>query len=146
MVRIEDMPAAEAKSLLGRIGFGHLGCVGRDGRPYVVPMHYAYDGESLYLLTTEGTKTRFIADNPEVCLQVEEVKSERDWQSVMAFGRAEPITEPEAMEHAMQIISGGHASLQPALGQTQIDSWGRASRVALYRISPHTIDGRKTVA
>jgi nitroimidazol reductase NimA-like FMN-containing flavoprotein (pyridoxamine 5'-phosphate oxidase superfamily) len=109
-------------------------------------MHYAYDGESLYLLTTEGTKTRFIADNPEVCLQVEEVESERQWRSVMAFGRAEPITQPEAMEQAMQIIAAGHPSLQPALGQTQIDSWGRSSRVALYRIRPHTIDGRKTVS
>jgi len=39
-----------------------------------------------------------------------------------------------------------HPSLQPALGQTQIDLWGRASRVALYRIRPHTLDGRRTVA
>ena len=146
MVKIEDMPEAAAKSLLGRVGYGHLGCAGENGRPYVVPMHYAYDGESLYLLTTEGTKTRFIADNPEVCLQVEEVKSERQWQSVMAFGRAEAVTEPEAMEHAMGVVAAGHPSLQPALGQTQIDSWGRATHVALYRIRPHTIDGRQTVA
>ena len=146
MVKIEDMPAADAKSLLGRIGYGHLGCAGEGGRPYVVPMHYSYDGESLYLLTTEGAKTRFIADNPEVCLQVEDVKSAHEWQSVMAFGRAELITQADEMERAMQSITGSNPSLQPALGQTQIDSWGRASRVALYRISPHTIDGRKTVS
>ena len=146
MVKMEDMTEAETKSLLGRVGYGHLGCAGAGGRPYVVPMHYAYDGESLYLLTTEGAKTRFIADNPEVCLQVEEVRSEGQWQSVMAFGPAEAVTQPEAMERAMGIIAAGHPSLQPALGQTQIDAWGRASRVALYRIRPHTIDGRKTVS
>ena len=72
MLKVEDMSPAEMHALLQRESFGHLGCA-RDGRPYVVPMHYAYDGKDLYFFTTEGMKTRFIQANPQVCLQVEEV-------------------------------------------------------------------------
>ena len=38
----------------------------RDEYPYVVPMHYAFDGQDIYFFTTEGTKTEFIAANGSV--------------------------------------------------------------------------------
>jgi uncharacterized protein len=144
MLKVEDMPLEEMRALLRRIGFGHLGCA-REGRPYVVPMHYAYDGECLYLFTTEGTKTSFIEANPEVCMQVEEVESPSRWQSVMVTGQAERITKQEEKEHAMQHITTNNPTLTPALNQTQLDTWGRANEIALYRIRPAIIDGRKTV-
>jgi nitroimidazol reductase NimA-like FMN-containing flavoprotein (pyridoxamine 5'-phosphate oxidase superfamily) len=144
MLKVEDMPLEEMRALLRRIGFGHLGCA-REGRPYVVPMHYAYDGECLYLFTTEGTKTSFIEANPEVCMQVEEVESPSRWQSVMVTGQAERITKQEEKEHAMQRITESNPTLTPALNQTQLDTWGRANEIALYRIRPSIIDGRKTV-
>ena len=144
MLKVEDMPLEEMQALLRRIGFGHLGCA-REGRPYVVPMHYAYDGEYLYLFTTEGTKTSFIEANPEVCMQVEEVESPSRWQSVMVTGEAKRITGQEEKEHAMQHITTSNPTLTPALNQTQLDTWGRANEIVLYRIRPAIIDGRKTV-
>ncbi len=62
------------ESLLSRVGFCHLGCVDGRGRPYVVPMNFAYDGESVYFFTTEGMKTENMEQHPEVCLQVEEIE------------------------------------------------------------------------
>src|SRR5215210_5106332 len=133
MLKVEDMPLEEMRALLSRIGFGHLGCV-REGRPYVVPMHYAYDGECLYLFTTEGMKTSFIEANPEVCLQVEEIESASRWQSVMVTGRAERLSRQEEEEHAMQLITDSNPTLTPALNQTQLDAWQRANQTVLYRI------------
>ena len=52
MLKVEDMSPAEMHALLQRESFGHLGCA-RDNRPYVVPMHYAYDGKELYFFTTQ---------------------------------------------------------------------------------------------
>ena len=144
MLKVEDMPLEEMRALLGRIGYGHLGCA-REGRPYVVPMHYSYDGECLYLFTTEGMKTGFIEANAEVCMQVEDVESPSSWQSVMVTGRAERLTGQEEQEHAMHSITATNPTLTPALNQTQVDAWGRANEVALYRIRPAIIDGRKTV-
>src|ERR1700756_1238694 len=103
MLKVEDMSPAGMHALLQRESFGHLGC-SRDGRPYVVPMNYAYDGKELYFFTTEGMKTQFIGANPQVCLQVEEVTDSSHWRSVMVIGRAERLTNTEDTERAMQLI------------------------------------------
>ena len=138
------MAPAEMHALLQRESFGHLGCA-RGGRPYVVPMHYAYDGKDLFFFTTEGMKTQFINDNPQVCLQVEEVKDSTHWRSVMLNGKAEQITGNEEREKAMKLITERNPSLTPAISATQLDAFGRAVGIAIYRITPELIDGRKTV-
>ena len=131
-------------ALLRRESFGHLGC-SREGRPYVVPMHYAYDGKELYFFTTEGMKTQFIGVNPQVCLQVEEVSDSSHWRSVMVIGRAEQLTNKDETQRAMKTITERNPSLTPAISATQLDSMGREVDIALYRVTPEIIDGRKTV-
>lgn len=144
MLKVEDMPPAEMHTLLQTASFGHLGCA-HNGRPYVVPMHYAYDGKELYFFTTEGMKTQFMNGNPQVCLQVEEVTDTSHWRSVMVIGRAEKLTSRGEMERAMKQIAERNPSLTPAISVTQLDALGRAVDTALYRIQPEMIDGRKTV-
>ncbi|HEY0347290.1 MAG TPA: pyridoxamine 5'-phosphate oxidase family protein, partial [Pyrinomonadaceae bacterium] len=104
MLKVSDMSPAEMHALLQRESFGHLGCA-RDGRPYVVPMHYAYDGKDLYFFTTQGMKTQFIEANPQVCLQIEEVTDRTKWRSVMVIGRANELTTADEMQRAMKLIT-----------------------------------------
>lgn len=144
MLKVEDMSPAEMHALLQRASFGHLGC-SREGRPYVVPMNYAYDGKELYFFTTEGMKTQFIEANPKVCLQVEEVTDSSHWRSVMVVGQAERLTDAAETQRAMQMIVERNPSLTPAISATQLDTWGRGVDIALYRVRPELIDGRKTV-
>ena len=143
MLKVEDMTPADMHALLERESFGHLGCT-RDGRPYVVPMNYAYDGKELYFFTTAGMKTQFIQSNPQVCLQVEEITDSTHWRSVMVIGKAEQLTGNEDMQRAMKLITDRNPSLTPAISATQLDTWGRAVDIALYRITPELIDGRET--
>ena len=143
MLKVEDMSPAEMHTLLQQQSFGHLGCA-RDSRPYVVPMHYAYDGKELYFFTTQGMKTQFIQANPQVCLQVEEVSDSTRWRSVMVIGRATELSSKPELERAMKLITEKNPSLTPAVSATQVDAWGRAVDIALYRITPEIIDGRKT--
>src|SRR5438128_1306704 len=144
MLRVEDMAPAEMHALLQRESFGHLGCA-RGSRPYVVPMHYAYDGKELFFFTTQGMKTEFIVANPQVCLQVEEITDSTHWRSVMVIGKAEQITRNEEMQRAMKLITERNPSLTPAISATQLDTWGRAVDIAMYRITPELMDGRQTV-
>jgi len=144
MLKLEDMAPAEMHALLQRESFGHLGC-SRDGRPYVVPMQYAYDGKELYFFTTEGMKTQSIEANPQVCLQVEEITDSTHWRSVMVIGKAEQLTNAEEMQRAMKLITERNPSLTPAISATELDALGRAVDIALYRITPELIDGRKTL-
>ena len=138
------MTPAEMHALLQRESFSHLGCA-REGRPYVVPMNYAYDGKELYFFTTEGMKTQFIGANPQVCLQVEEVTDSFHWRSVMVIGRAQRLESKDETERAMKLLTERNPSLTPAISATQLDAVGRAVDIALYRITPELIDGRKTV-
>lgn len=144
MLKVEDMSPAEMHALLQRENLGHLGCA-RNNRPYVVPMHYAYDGKDLFFFTTQGMKTQFIDANPQVCLQVEEITDGTQWRSVMVIGQAEQITGSKETQEAMKLITERNPSLTPAISATQLDTWGRAVDIALYRIKPELIDGRKTV-
>ena len=130
-------------ALLQRESFGHLGCA-HDNRPYVLPMHYAYDGKELYFFTTQGMKTQYIKANSQVCLQVEEINDSTHWKSVVVIGRANELTSAEETQRAMKLITQSNPSLTPAISATQLDSLGRAVDIALYRITPEIIDGRKT--
>ncbi|HEV3470335.1 MAG TPA: pyridoxamine 5'-phosphate oxidase family protein [Pyrinomonadaceae bacterium] len=141
MIKVRDMNIEEMQALIRRVGFGHLGCA-RDGRPYVVPMNYAYDSQDLYFFTTEGTKTEFIEANPQVYLQVEEVADASRWQSVMVTGQAELVSLPAEMERAMQLLTARNPTLTPAINETRIDAWGRPNNIRIYRLRPAVIDGR----
>ncbi|MDT4966120.1 MAG: uncharacterized protein QOJ64_857 [Acidobacteriota bacterium] len=143
MLKVEIMTADEMRVLLLRLDFGHLGC-SRDGHPYVVPMHYVYDGEELYFLTTEGTKTEFIAANDEVCFQVEEITDPSKWRSVMLVGSARRIRKPDDLERAMQLFTARNPTLTPALNRTDVGPWHRQNNLAIYRVKPTAIYGRRT--
>lgn len=144
MLEITDMERGEIVALLLRAAYGHLACA-RDNRPYVVPMHYAYDSDCLYFFTTEGTKTEMMAANAEVCFQVEEVADATRWRSAQATGRAERLTKADDIERAMRLLTERNPALQPALGRTEIGAWKRRANVALLRLRPEALYGRKTV-
>jgi nitroimidazol reductase NimA-like FMN-containing flavoprotein (pyridoxamine 5'-phosphate oxidase superfamily) len=143
MLEIEGMTTEEMESLLRLAGFGHLGCA-RDGHPYVVPMHYAYDGEDIYFVTTEGTKTEYMAANSEVCFQIEEISSPHDWRSVMVLGRVKRLFRRDEAERARRLITEHDLELTPAIGHTEIGAWKRPNDIAVYRLHPAAIYGRKT--
>jgi nitroimidazol reductase NimA-like FMN-containing flavoprotein (pyridoxamine 5'-phosphate oxidase superfamily) len=63
----------------------------------------------------------------------------------MVIGRANELTSGEETQRAMKLITERNPSLTPAISATQLDSMGRAADIALYRITPEIIDGRKTV-
>jgi uncharacterized protein len=144
MVEIEEMGSIEMHELLRRVNYGHLGCA-REGHPYVVPIHYVHQLDDFYFFTTEGMKTEYISANPEVCLQVEEVQDPFNWRSVIVTGKAELLTSQEDTERVLQAIKEVNPTLTPALNNMWIDAWGRASKVAIYRIQSSIISGRKTL-
>ncbi|MGB9181466.1 MAG: pyridoxamine 5'-phosphate oxidase family protein [Pyrinomonadaceae bacterium] len=144
MLKVEMMTQEEMSALLLRVGFGHMGCT-RDNHPYVVPMHYVYDSENLFFLTTEGTKTEFISANSEVCFQVEEVVDAAHWQSVMVVGHAKRVEKLQELERAIRLITERNPNLTPAINKTDIGAWHRQNKVVTYRIRPEAIYGRKTV-
>ena len=76
---------------------GRIGCTARN-KVYVVPVTYAYDGESIIGHTVEGMKIEFLRENPECCFEVDVVKDLADWESVIAWGTFEELKGDDAQK------------------------------------------------
>ncbi len=69
---------------------GRIGCHA-NGKTYVVPITYAYDGERVICHTSQGMKIQMMRSNPEVCFEVEQVDNLANWRSVIAWGKYEEL-------------------------------------------------------
>jgi uncharacterized protein len=144
MVEIEEMLAKDVREVLARIGYGHLACCEGD-EPYVVPIHYAFNGEDVYIYTTEGKKSEILRKNSKICLQAEEVESNENWTSVMVFGEAAQLVDEDKRQEALALILKGNPRLTPAISIRWMDSWVRENVEAIYRIRVRSLSGRRTV-
>lgn len=99
---IAVLPDDEIERMLSQEFVGRIGC-SADGRPYVVPIAYAYHGGYVYSHTTDGLKIRIMRRNPNVCFEIDRVQDETNWRSVIARGTFEEL-HGEAAEDAMRVI------------------------------------------
>lgn len=100
---IEELPRAEVDELLRRQLVGRIGCH-VDGLTYVVPVIYAYDGDSFYVASVEGQKVQMMRRNPNVCLEVDEYDGAGSWQSAIVQGAYEELAGAEA-ERAVELLA-----------------------------------------
>ncbi len=143
MIDIDEMGSTEIVEILQKVGYGHLGCI-YEGNPYVIPMNYYLDDSTIYLFTTEGSKSRALDANPAVCLQVEEIHDLEHWRSIVVTGRAVRIKDEPDLERIVQLVKTRNPKLSPALNRTWTDAWGRGNVIEIYRIDPIEMTGRTT--
>jgi nitroimidazol reductase NimA-like FMN-containing flavoprotein (pyridoxamine 5'-phosphate oxidase superfamily) len=93
-----------ATALVGRIACCAHGGEGGDGRPYVVPLSYGYDGESIYAHSGPGRKIQLMRAQPLVSFEVDRADASDRWRSVIAEGVYEEIQQPEDCELALRVI------------------------------------------
>lgn len=144
MIQVEELSEKHIDEILRRVGFGHLGC-SRNNVPYVVPVNFAYSDGLIYLYTTEGKKADIIDDNPNVCLQAEEVVSNQEWQSVIVDGVALQVEPGHERDRALKLIVKVNPTLTPAVSIRWMDDWVRENIEVIYRIEPTATSGRRAV-
>jgi uncharacterized protein len=82
---------------------GRIGC--NDGKKtYVVPVSYAYDGNSIIAHSVLGMKIEMMRANPAVCFEVDEMKSFTNWKSVIAWGEYKELTDGLERHNAMKFF------------------------------------------
>jgi nitroimidazol reductase NimA-like FMN-containing flavoprotein (pyridoxamine 5'-phosphate oxidase superfamily) len=95
---IEDMTDKASTDLLKRKRIGRLACA-RDNQPYIVPFSFAYDEDHLYSFATIGKKIEWMRLNPLVCVEIDDIVNDHEWESVVLSGRYEEIADtPESRE------------------------------------------------
>lgn len=93
---IHELSYQECCQILKRTSVGRLGCA-RNNQPYIVPIHFDFNGTYVYGFTTLGQKIEWMRSNPLVCLEVDETISDQQWTSIVIFGRYEEL--PDTPEH-----------------------------------------------
>ena len=141
----------EVEAVLREAEVGRLGtCV--DGRPYVVPLSFAYrDGGILFHGAAEGKKMRDIARNPRVCFEVdvaELLPSENPcnfnfrYRSVIANGTARVIEDEEGRIEDLKLIVEKYA---PGMGdRLGVDEVERFKNLTVVEITIDEMVGKKS--
>ena len=93
-MRIVGVSHEECKELLSRVSVGRLAC-SLENQPYVVPVHFAYEPEYLYVFSTLGQKIKWMRQNPKVCFQADEIGTHSNWTSVVVNGTYLELREPQ---------------------------------------------------
>jgi nitroimidazol reductase NimA-like FMN-containing flavoprotein (pyridoxamine 5'-phosphate oxidase superfamily) len=109
---VGELTSEEIDSVLRNEAVGRIGCYAF-GRPYVVPITYAYDGVAVYGHSREGLKMRMMRSHPIVCFEVDRLDDLASWQSVIATGTFSELEAGEA-EVAMQLLRRRLAPLVPS--------------------------------
>lgn len=103
-MRIDELNNAECRDVLARASMARLGCSLND-QPYVVPVGIAYEEDYIYVFSTLGQKIKWMRSNPKVCVQIDEIKSQSDWVSVVANGEYQELPEPQFEQERAQARS-----------------------------------------
>jgi nitroimidazol reductase NimA-like FMN-containing flavoprotein (pyridoxamine 5'-phosphate oxidase superfamily) len=114
----------QMEALLKSQAWGRIGC-NADGITYVIPVNYVYDGVNIYAHSDEGMKINMMRKNPEVCFEVDIIENMVNWQSVIAWGRFEEITDIAEQEQTMQKLIN---NIVPLIGETAHPSHGITDR------------------
>jgi uncharacterized protein len=97
---IDKLTSKEAVEVLTQETLGRLGCIA-EGEPYVVPVHYFFDGENIYIHSLPGKKITALRAQPRACLQVDDIQDSYHWRSVIAYGKYEEIGDERLRELAL---------------------------------------------
>jgi len=143
VLEVEEMEVDEIHDLVSSVNFAHLGCSDADF-PYVVPINYAAVDPYIYIYTTEGKKSDLMKANPNVCLQIERIRSRTEWQSVIVNAVALEVVDTEEREKAVAAILEINPTLTPAISIHWMDDWVRENIEIIFRLEPTSRTGRKT--
>jgi nitroimidazol reductase NimA-like FMN-containing flavoprotein (pyridoxamine 5'-phosphate oxidase superfamily) len=94
---------AEVERLLRSQYIGRLG-VCDQGRPYIFPVSYGYDGTYVYAHSHVGLKIHLMRVNPQVCFEVEDIVSAAQWRTVVAHGTFEEVVDKVERDAALAAI------------------------------------------
>lgn len=110
MGKIYVLPAHEIERLLGSALVGRIACCATafdgEARPFVVPLAYGYDGESVYAFSGMGRKIQIMRAQPLISFEVDEAIAEDRWSSVIADGEFEELTTDEGRRLAHRVLFG----------------------------------------
>ena len=143
---IRELTRQASLDLLTRIHLGRLACA-RANQPYVFPIFFAYYEHSLYCASTIGQGIEWMRENPLVAIEVDEIDSAQQWQSVIVSGRYEEIADtPETWDMrqlAWSLLQERKLWWEPGYAETILGGAERPMVPLYFRIGIERITGHR---
>ncbi|MBR6839306.1 MAG: pyridoxamine 5'-phosphate oxidase family protein [Oscillospiraceae bacterium] len=112
----QALSEAECREILGRCTSGTLAVLGDEGYPYAVPLSYVFHNGHIYFhCARSGHKLDAVraCDKVSFCvIDRDEVIPEKfttKYRSVIVFGRAREVTDPEEIVSIMRALAGKYS-------------------------------------
>lgn len=115
--KTHQLTQEQIEALFERARVGRLGCIRADGYPYVVPMHFIYVSNTLYIHgLPKGQKIESIKTNANVCFEIDEMIALLDqnienpcdvnteFNSIIVQGEAHIVENPDEKKEALEKI------------------------------------------
>ena len=144
---ITEIGEEECRSILVNASHGHLGCCFSE-QPYVVPISFAFEPDYFYIISTSGQKVDWMRKNPKVCVQVDEIKNEVSWVSVIANGTYQELLEPQYTEerkHARKLLDRRVRWWQTPLAERQAKSDNELIETLFFRVRVESFTGLRAL-
>ena len=122
-----------------------------DNMPYIVPVSFGYDGESIYIHTAkEGKKINIIRKNNDLCFEFERnVKLFRDldnackwtfsYESVIGFGKIYELESFENRKNGLNKIMSQYSGKEWVFGEDTFNN------IRVWRIEISSITGKRSI-
>jgi hypothetical protein len=138
---MERIDAGDVERVLRREAVGALGLATADGVPYVVPMSFGYEDETLYFqMGGAGRKNDLVSQNPRGSLMVLSLgDGARHTESVVVTGRIESVPPDEESTAFAALAANAEFG-------TDLTVWGdplEESTLELYALRPDSVTGRR---
>lgn len=132
---LETLETKDIEEVLARNFLGRIGCRA-DAQIYILPVYYHYANGNIILRSYEGLKMELMRHTPEVCFEVEEIRSFNDWKTVLCWGVYEEIEDEEEIKVIKRKLSESTLA-----GKAYSDD--ESHKIIYYRISVNKMSGRR---
>ncbi|HME51908.1 MAG TPA: pyridoxamine 5'-phosphate oxidase family protein [Candidatus Lokiarchaeia archaeon] len=104
--KLEAMTPKEIKELVSTMYLSRIAFKG-DKFPYIAPFQYVYMNGTLYFhFAAYGRKMEYLADDPDVCVEIENYNSDMSqYQFVTFCGTLEIVHEPIEKEEVVRALA-----------------------------------------
>ncbi len=126
-----------------------ISMVDREGKPYVIPMNFGFDGEYVYFHgSATGKKVDFLKNRPDVCIAFstdhelryvdEEVACSWSmrYRSVLVHGKAEFVEDPEEKIRCLNIFMTHYSGRKFEFNAPSI------KEVMVFKVKVYKMEGR----
>ena len=135
----QQLNEEDIERILNKHTSGVLAVNGEDGYPYTIPLSYTYeDNQLIFHSANEGHKIDAIRNNDKVsfCVidqdEVIQATFTTHYRSVIVFGRATIITDPQQRQRALESLVRKYSPDFIDKGQQEISqAWDHVSIIAV---------------